>query len=84
LLVNSEVKLMDFEFWSEAKETAKILLDEDFDQIEYALEDIYPEGIEETTLNDFFWFETNFIAEILGYNDWETLELEREAGELDE
>ena len=31
----------------------------------------------ETDINDFFWFETDTIAEWLGYEDWEKLEEDR-------
>lgn len=30
-----------------------------------------------TELNDLFWFDRDYIAEILGYEDWEALENER-------
>ena len=28
----------------------------------------------ETELNDLFWFEDDFVAVLLGYNNWEELE----------
>lgn len=31
----------------------------------------------ETDINDFFWFETDTIADLLGYSDWEALIEER-------
>lgn len=65
-----ETSLKDFEFWSGAKDTAEYLTDEEFDIIENLLEDAYPDGLDETALNDFFWFEDDTIAEWLGYNDF--------------
>ena len=31
----------------------------------------------ETDINDFFWFERDTIADLLGYSDWEALIGER-------
>ena len=50
----------------------------DFDIIEAILEDVYPEGVEDTTINDLFWFEEDTIAEWLGYSDFEELMQDRE------
>lgn len=72
-----EKSLSDFEFWSGARQTAELLTVEELDSIESTLEEIYPEGIDETQLNDIFWFEDDFIAECLGYDDFETLYTER-------
>lgn len=70
----SEKKLSEFPFWSGAKETAAILTELDFDQLEFILEDLYPEGVSETTINDLFWFEEDTLAEWLGYKDFESLQ----------
>lgn len=71
--IYTEKPLKNFEFWSGAKDTVKHLTDLDLDNIEFTLEDLYPEGMDETEINDLFWFEENFIAEILGYSDWDEL-----------
>ncbi len=68
-----EESLSGFEFWSGAKQTAERLTDDDFETIEQHLEECYPEGASETQVNDFVWFEDDFIAELLGYGDWEEL-----------
>ena len=75
--IHTEQNLRDFEFWSGAKQTAELLTDEELDTIESMLEDIYPDGMSETQVNDIFWFEDEFIAECLGYEDFETLYNER-------
>ena len=75
--VYSETSLTNFEFWSGGKDTAKYLTNEELDLIESILEDCYPDGIDETEINDFFWFEDDTIAEWLGYNDFEEI-MERE------
>ena len=77
MLVNKEVNLGNFEFWSGAVETVKYLTSEELETLELILEDIYPEGIDETTLNDLFWFNDDEIANWLGFNDFDEI-IERE------
>ena len=73
--VYKETSLKDFEFWSGAKYTAEVLTDDQLDQIESYLEETAPEdGYSETDVNDIFWFERDWIAEILGFDSWEALE----------
>ena len=64
----------DFNFWSGAVDTVDKLTDEEFETVIGELEMLNPEGIIETELNDFFWFDGDIIAEMLGYNNWEELE----------
>lgn len=64
----------DFDFWSGAVNTVEELTDEEFERIINELEMLDPEGMTETQLNDFFWFEDDTIAEMLGYSNWEELE----------
>lgn len=71
--IYTENSLSNFEFWSGAKDRAKYLTEEEFDTIETILEDIYPDGMSETQINDLFWFEEDWIAEMLGYNDFEEI-----------
>lgn len=78
-----EMSLRDFEAWSGAEDTMETLSmledNEDkgrdiFDTLECILEEQYFDGLEETELNDILWFETDYIAECLGYSDWDELE----------
>ena len=64
----------DFNFWSGAVDTVDELTDEEFEQVINELDLTYPAGMTETELNDLFWFEDDFIAVLLGYNNWEELE----------
>lgn len=73
-----EDSLANFEFWSGARDRAKYFTHNDFAQIESILEELYPEGIAETTINDLFWFEEDMLAEWLGFADFEEFEKERE------
>lgn len=74
--VTSETTLRSFEFWAGAKDTAERLTADQLDAVECCLEEVYPDGCSETDINDIFWFETDWIAEMLGYEDWEALEAE--------
>ena len=71
--VTNEVQLSSFEFWSGAKPLANMLTVEEFDIIEQALDELYPDGIDETHLNDLFWFDGDYIAEIIGFESEEEL-----------
>ena len=73
----SHMSLTDFDFWAGAWDTIKYLTNDELDQIEQILEELYPEGLSETELNDLFWFEEDTIAEWLGYDSFEDLISER-------
>lgn len=68
-----DVPLRNFEFWSGAEQRARHLTWEQLDRIEFELEELYPDGMTDTQVNDLFWFEEDFIASLLGYSDWEEL-----------
>lgn len=68
-----EDSLRNFNFWSGACDRVKYLTYDELDQIEAILEDTYPDGIDETEINDLFWFEEDTIAEWLGYDDFEEI-----------
>lgn len=71
--ITKEESLVNFNFWSGAKDTVKYLTHEELETIESILEDANPEGMSETEINDFFWFEVDTIAEWLGYSDFEEI-----------
>lgn len=79
-----EKSLKDFEFWSGAKDSAALLTDEDFDQIEAEFESLYPDGMEDTQINDWFWFEFDTIAQMLGYESEEDMERKRDPYYVDD
>jgi hypothetical protein len=68
-----EESISNFGFWIGAKVTAKYLTEDELNTIEKILEEQYPDGMSETELNDFFWFEDDLIAEWLGYEDFEAI-----------
>ena len=71
--VYEEISLSNFNFWSGAKVTANRIdeeLGEDgWRQLEAILEDAYPDGVEETQLNDLLWFDAETVYEWLGIKD---------------
>lgn len=79
--IYEEKSLSNFEFWSGAKDRTCWLTDRDFDIIENTFEELYPDGMEDTQINDMFWFDEDWVAEILGYSDWEELEEDRSEDE---
>lgn len=79
--IYTEKSLRDFEFWSGANDTVKYLTPCDLDRIESMLEDCYPDGMDETAINDFFWFEEDTIAEWLGYDSFEDIMKEQDGEE---
>ena len=73
--IYTEQSLADFKFWSGAETTAQRIWEEQgsegFDQLEAILEDLYPDGIDETDLNDLLWFDADTVYEWLGIDDEE-------------
>lgn len=74
MIVTSEINLQDFEGWCGAESTLAMLSYNQINTLQSILEDLYPDGMDETHLNDILRFETDWIAEMLGFTDWECLE----------
>lgn len=72
--IYSEKSLRNFEFWSGAKENANELTGAQLDEVETILEDLRPEGMDETQINDLFWFDFDTVKEWLGITDEEEAE----------
>lgn len=65
--VNYELDLNTFKAWSGAVETLdRIQREGKCEEFENILDDLYPDGMEETELNDLLWFEPDAIFEWLG------------------
>lgn len=73
--IYKDESLSNFEWWSGAVATADRIWEEQgsegFDQLEAILEDLYPDGIDETDLNDLLWFDADTVYEWLGIEDEE-------------
>lgn len=68
----SEETLRNFNAWSGAKETQNRLielnLESEFDSL---IEELYPDGLTDTQLNDILWFESEWVFESLGVQEEE-------------
>ncbi len=69
---NDYASLRSFEAWSGAVETQERIINEgkanDFDNL---IEELYPDGLTDTQLNDLLWFEEDWIFEQLGIDSEE-------------
>ena len=61
---NENTKLTNFEFWSGAKDHSFTY--NELNHLENVIEELYPDGISETGINDLFWFEEEFLCESIG------------------
>lgn len=57
MTIKREVRLCDFEPWGGACIRYEQLTKAELDDLETLIDDLYPDGIDETMLNDLFWFE---------------------------
>ncbi len=63
----SEKHVKNFSPWSAAKDTFAAIEDADkMDALESTLEELYPNGMTDTELNDLLWFESDTVYEWLG------------------
>jgi len=65
--ITTFTELRNFNAWSGATDTQETILNEgkggDFDNL---IEELYPDGLTDTELNDILWFEEDWIFESLG------------------
>ena len=73
MLVKKEMSAENFEFWSGGKDTIDELTFEEMEIVWNYLEEAYEGEMDETAINDFFWFERDFIAELLGFENFDEI-----------
>ena len=61
-----ELNLTSFNFWSEAKNHNFTY--SELKELEYVLDEIYPNGCTESHINDLFWFEEETLCDWIGLN----------------
>lgn len=62
-----EFDLNEFEAWSGAIDTKEIIIKNNkVDTFNMLVDDIFPNGTDETSMNDFLWFDNELIFELLG------------------
>lgn len=68
--VYQEISFEDFDAWSGAVDTKEKIIDaEKAEEFEALVEELFPNGIDVTELNDFLWFDDDYILEILGITE---------------
>lgn len=68
--IYTDFNIENFGAWSGAVDTKENIINAGKADLFNALvDDIFPEGCDETTMNDFLWFETSYIYELLGLNE---------------
>jgi len=75
--VITETNLANLKTWSEATNTKQRIIDEGKEkEFEALIEELHPDGIEDGTLNDILWFESDWVYEQLGISEEEEEEEE--------
>ncbi len=65
--IMKEISFSQFQPWGDAVDTYTVIIDSGKgDELESLIEDLHPEGISETELNDLLWFESDWLLESLG------------------
>ena len=77
MVITYELDLNSFEAWSGAKDTLdRIQREGKCAELENVLEELYPDGMTETELNDLLWFDSESVYEWLGIRSEEQIENE--------
>jgi hypothetical protein len=66
-VINENLSITDFEAWGGAVDTKNTIIENnkenDFDNL---IEELYPDGLTDTQLNDLLWHESDWVLEQLG------------------
>ena len=82
MTITYELDLNSFQAWSGAKETLeRIQREGKCAELENVLEELYPDGMTETELNDLLWFDSESVYEWLGIRSEAQIEKEIEEAE---
>ena len=82
MTITYELDLNSFQAWSGAKDTLdRIQREGKCEELENILEDLYPDGMTETQLNDLLWFDSEQVYEWLGIRSEAQIEKEIEEAE---
>ena len=64
---NENTTLVNFDAWSGATDTKERIINEcKADEFDNLIEELYPDGLTDTQLNDLLWFEEDWLFEMLG------------------
>ena len=80
--ITKEISLDRFDAWCGAEKTLdKIISEGKAEEFEFILEDLYPEGMDETQLNDLLRFEPEWCFEAVGIRTESEIKAELEEAE---
>ena len=69
-VINNDLRLVDFDAWSGAIETKETIIENGKAlEFEYLVDELFPDGLTKTELNDFLWFDDEFIFEQLNISN---------------
>lgn len=78
----NETSISNFQSWSGAKDTQKTIIENNKEnEFDALIEELYPDGLSETSLNDLLWFESDWIYETLGISEDEDSDEETDEDE---
>ena len=84
MTITYELDLNSFQAWSGAKDTLdRVQREGKCAELENILEELYPDGMTETELNDLLWFEPETVYEWLGIRSEGQIEKEIEEAEAE-
>lgn len=82
MTITYELDLNSFQAWSGAVDTLeRIQREGKCAELENVLEELYPDGMTETELNDLLWFDSESVYEWIGIRSEEQIEKEIEEAE---
>lgn len=87
MTIKSDISLENFKAWSGGKSTLDRIINEGkCSQLESMLEDLYPDGMTDTELNDLLWFDSDTVFGWLGIRTYDQIkeELEEAKAELED
>lgn len=87
MTIKSDISLENFEAWSGGKSTLDRIINEGkCGELESMLEDLYPDGMTDTQLNDLLWFDSDTVFGWLGIRTYDQIkeELEEKKAELED
>ena len=84
MTITYELDLNSFQAWSGAQDTLeRIQREGKCAELENVLEELYPDGMTETELNDLLWFDSETVYEWLGIRSEGQIEKEIEEAEAE-
>ena len=79
MTIKSEISLENFEAWSGGRSTLNRIINEGkCSQLESMLEEMYPDGMTDTELNDLLWHDSDTVFEWLDIRTYDQIKEELE------